>query len=131
MMLIGALIKAIYYIFFGWWFDQKLSRRIHDDLVRDVYTWLGFLFTDYGAKIIPNDQEPPALFDFALVTLSVGDLIFRIFRGRGRCYSEGRLIAKSKRLPRAVNPTERNGFWGKKAGMFSLARHRKGTQGRT
>jgi hypothetical protein len=79
---VGATIKGIYFLFFGWWLDPKMVRKLHEDLVHDVQIWLGFLFTDYGARIIPNVEEPPPLFDYALVTLSVGELAFRIFRGR-------------------------------------------------
>jgi hypothetical protein len=95
LVLIGVVVKAIYYLSFGWWLDPKLTRRLHEDLVSDIHKWLGFLFTDYGARIIPNDQEPPALFDFAMVTLSVGDLVFRIFRGRG----DVTLRVASSRIP--------------------------------
>jgi len=83
LVLIGVVVKAIYYLFFGWWLDPKLTKRDHDQFLSDIHKWLGFLFSDYGATVIPNDKEPPLLFDFALVTLAVGDLIFRIFRDRG------------------------------------------------
>lgn len=100
-LLIGAIIKGIYFLFFGWWLDPKVHRQNHSALVRDVCTYLEFVFTDYGAKFRPNLREPPRLFDFAQVTLSVGDLVFQIFRGRG----EVNLTVASSR-----NPTEFHEF---------------------
>jgi len=93
---LAALIKGIYWLFLGWWLDPKLHRKIHEYLVNDVHKWLAFLFIDYGASITPNQKEPPARFDFALVTLSVGDLIFQIFRGRGDVTLSVASVQKSK-----------------------------------
>jgi hypothetical protein len=83
LVVLRFVIEKSYSLVFGWWLDKRLVSRSNQRFGDDVRRHIAFLFDDYGARIIPNGPEPPASFDFALVTLSVGDLIFRFFRGRG------------------------------------------------
>ena len=57
----------------------------HEDrLARDVQLALRFLFTDHGARIVPNYgvRFPPG-FDYAFVTVALDDVYIRFCRGRG------------------------------------------------
>ena len=83
LIIVMKLLSGIYFVVFKWWLDARLVRKSNEALAREVCKYLGFLFTDYGARFVPNGKDPPAAFDFAQVTLSVGDLIFQICRGRG------------------------------------------------
>jgi hypothetical protein len=64
--------------------DKRLAQRQQDQLAIEIQQNLTFLFTEYGARIVPNTglRFPPG-FDYAIVTVEVGDVLFRFIRGRG------------------------------------------------
>lgn len=80
---LGYVLWALYWILFGWWLDKRLVRRRDEKLAAEIREALSFLFSDYGAIIIPNDRETPASNDFAAATVSVADLILRFYWGLG------------------------------------------------
>ncbi|MGB8768788.1 MAG: hypothetical protein WCC92_04185, partial [Candidatus Korobacteraceae bacterium] len=67
----------LYKLCFGW-HEKRVAKRNEQRFAQDIRTCLAFLFTEHGAKIIPNEGVPfPPLFDAALVTLAVGTLRLR------------------------------------------------------
>jgi hypothetical protein len=77
------VISKIYSLLFG--AADRRSATIHaNQLAGDVRNNLPFLFTEYGAELIPTDSHRfPPPFDYALVTVGLSDLLFRFVRGRG------------------------------------------------
>ncbi len=83
LMVLGFIAKAIYSLFF-WRADKRLAQKHQEMLAASVKAELSFLFNEYDGVIIPNQGVPfPPGFDYAIVTLEVGELLFRFIRGRG------------------------------------------------
>lgn len=76
-------MKSIYTVIWGR-ADKRLALKQQERLATEIQEQLFFLFKDYGARIVPNIgiRFPPP-FDYAVVTLEVGELLFRFVRGRG------------------------------------------------
>jgi hypothetical protein len=83
LVVLKFVVDRVYGILFAGWLDKLMVNRGNGEFLVDIRKYLPFLFHEYGARVLVNDREPPASFDFALVTLSVGDLILRFFRDRG------------------------------------------------
>jgi hypothetical protein len=77
------VFTSIHTLLFAWWLDPLLVKRSNERFAQEIKDNLQFLFTDHRAEVIPNDREPPAAFDFAMLTIAVGDLLFRFLKGRG------------------------------------------------
>jgi len=61
-----------------------MARQSEQRFAEDIRTYLAFLFSEHGAKVIPNQGVPfPPSFDGAYVTVAVGNLRLRFVRGRG------------------------------------------------
>ena len=83
LLLFGFIFGNLYKLCFGW-LDRRLARQNEQRFADDIRSHLSFLFTDYGARIIPNQGTPfPPSFDGAYVTVAVGALQLRFVRGRG------------------------------------------------
>jgi len=83
LLAIGFIFGNLYKLCFGW-YGKRLARRYEQRFADDVRTFLPFLFSEYGAKVIPNEGVPfPPSFDGAYVTVAVGNLLLRFIRGRG------------------------------------------------
>ena len=83
LLLLGFIFGNLYKLCFGW-LDRRLARQNEQRFVDDVRSHLSFLFTEHGAKIIPNQGTPfPPSFDGAYVTVAVGTMQLRFVRGRG------------------------------------------------
>ncbi|MGA7907780.1 MAG: hypothetical protein WCA16_10270 [Candidatus Sulfotelmatobacter sp.] len=77
------VFSNLYKLLFGW-LDKRTSRKNQERFAEDIRAHLSFLFTDHEAKIIPNEGVPfPGSFDNAYVTVAVGTIRLRFFRGRG------------------------------------------------
>jgi hypothetical protein len=83
IIVLAFVLKTGYWLLLGWWLDDRLVRRENERFAQEIRKNMPVLFTQYGAKIIPNDREPPAAFDFAKVMVSVDELLFSLTRGRG------------------------------------------------
>ena len=59
--------------------DARIGAQFISQIQRDF----AFLFTEYAAKIVPNDKEYPPMFDNALVTVVVNVIRFRFVQDRG------------------------------------------------
>ena len=82
-LLLGFIFGNLYKLCFGW-LDRRLARQNEQRFADDLRSHLSFLFTEYGAQIIPNQGTPfPPSFDGAYVTVAVGALQLRFVRGRG------------------------------------------------
>jgi hypothetical protein len=83
LIVVGFIAKTIYALFFGR-ADKRLAQKQQDELANEIQQHLGFLFQEYGGRIIPNTgiKFPPG-FDYAIVTVEAGELLFRFVRGRG------------------------------------------------
>lgn len=93
LMALGFIAKAVYSLFFGR-ADKRLAQKNQEILAASVKAELPFLFNEYGGVIIPNQGVPfPPGFDYAIVTVEVGDTLFRFIRGRGDL--DVRVAAKS------------------------------------
>jgi len=74
---------SLYKLCFGW-LDKRMARQSEQRFAEDIRTYLAFLFSEHGAKVIPNQGVPfPPSFDGAYVTVAVGNLRLRFVRGRG------------------------------------------------
>ena len=79
------VMACIHKVFFSWWLDKRLVR--HNDKIfgERITESLEFLFTDYGAQLVPpNDRGPQPYFDWAQATVVSGDLQFNFTRDRGK-----------------------------------------------
>lgn len=75
--------SGLYRISFEWWLDIPQARRAEARFRHEIRENLSFLFDDEGATIVPNEDAPfPPPFDYALVTVAVGQILFRFVRGR-------------------------------------------------
>jgi hypothetical protein len=83
LMVLGFIAKAVYSLFLGR-ADKRLAQKTQEVLAASVKAELPFLFNEFGGVIIPNEGVPfPPGFDYAIVTVEVGELLFRFIRGRG------------------------------------------------
>ena len=85
LLMLRFVFGNLYNLCFGW-FDKRLARQREQCFAQDIRTYLGFLFLEQGANVIPNEGVPfPPSFDgaYVTVTVAVGDLRLRFVRGRG------------------------------------------------
>jgi hypothetical protein len=80
---LGFLLSVLYSLLFRWWLDKLMVKKGNEKFAEEIRETLPFLFSAYGAQVIPNDREPRASFDFAYVTVSMSGLILRFCRGLG------------------------------------------------
>jgi hypothetical protein len=95
---LGFILWGLYWILFGWWLDKRLVKKGNEKFAAQICHVLPFLFSDYGAVIIPNDQETTAANDFAQATVSVGGLILRFCRGLGEISIDVSSVRHAKEL---------------------------------
>ena len=83
LLVLGFVFGNFYKLCFGW-LDKRTATQNEQRFAEDVRTYLAFLFSEHGAKVIPNEGVPfPPGFDGAYVTVAVGNLRLRFVRGRG------------------------------------------------
>jgi hypothetical protein len=83
LLVLRFVFGNLYKLCFGW-LDRRMARQNERRFVEDIHTYLAFLFSEYGAKVILNEGVPfPPSFDGAYVTVAVGNLRLRFVRGRG------------------------------------------------
>jgi hypothetical protein len=84
LVLLRFVLENGYGLLFGRWLDKRLARKDERRLARDIKESLWFLFSEFGARIVPNEGvKGPPPFDYAVVTVSTADLSFKFVRGRG------------------------------------------------
>lgn len=79
---IGAIVSPVYKLAFGPLGERshrKGEKRLQDEIRKN----LPWLFERYEAKVIPNTQNYPRAFDYAVVTVALGNILIRFVRGRG------------------------------------------------
>ncbi len=78
-----VLFVGIYRLLFSWWLDTKsYSQKLRNRFAAEIQERLSCLFSDYGARIIPNAEEYPQAFDYTAVTMAVDGMLLRFIRGR-------------------------------------------------
>jgi hypothetical protein len=83
LLVVGFVFGNLYKLCFGW-LDRRMARQGEQRFAQDIHKYLAFLFSEHGAKVIPNEGVPfPPSFDGAYVTVAVGNLLLRFVRGRG------------------------------------------------
>ena len=83
LIVLRFVFGNLFKLCFGW-LDKRMARQNEQRFAEEIRTHLSFLFTEYGAQIIPNEGVPfPPSFDGAYVTLAVGTVRLRFLRGRG------------------------------------------------
>jgi hypothetical protein len=82
----GVMI-GVHRVFFSWWLDKRLARRNDKVLGQQIREDLEFLFTVYGAQLVPNAKETPPYFDWAQATVVTSDLRFNFTRDRGTIFA--------------------------------------------
>ena len=81
--LLRAILSPTYDLLFGW-LDRRLARKGEQKLAQDVRDAIPYLFREHQGHIVPNQGVPfPPGFDYAFVTVAVGDILIRFCRGRG------------------------------------------------
>jgi hypothetical protein len=79
----GGLFIGGYKLFFSWWLDPKTHRKNHEQFEQEIRNRVSCLFTNYGGQIVPNNQDYPQAFDYAVITVAVDTMLLRFVRGRG------------------------------------------------
>lgn len=80
--LLMFILKPIW-LLFGL-LDRPLARRHERKLRLDIAEAMPFLFQEQHARIVPNEGVPfPPGFDYAFVTVEIGNMLIRFCRGRG------------------------------------------------
>lgn len=83
LVVLGFIFGNFYKYCFGW-LDRRAARANEQCFADEIRTHLPFLFSERGAKVIPNVGTPfPPSFDGAYVTVAVGNLHLRFIQGRG------------------------------------------------
>ena len=81
LLVLVFIFGNIYKLCFGW-LDKRIARKNEERFADEIRAHLSFLFTEYGAHRTPNEGVPfPLPFDGACVTVAVGTLYLRFFRG--------------------------------------------------
>jgi hypothetical protein len=73
-------VVGTYRVFFAWWLDNVLARQAEKRLRNRVSHGLAFLFTEHGARFVPNDAVYRG---GKVVTLEVDGLLVRAAHDRG------------------------------------------------
>lgn len=82
LLALGFVFGNLYKLCFSW-LDERMTRKNELRFAEDIRACLTFLFSEHGAKVIPNEGVPfPPSFDGAYVTVAVGNLHLRFVRGR-------------------------------------------------
>jgi hypothetical protein len=84
LLLLRFVVDSVYAALFAWWRDDLLIRKSNKEFLADIRRFLGFLFNECNAQILPNHRDPPAYFDWALVTISIDSIILKFLRDRER-----------------------------------------------
>ncbi len=83
LLVLGFVFGNLYKLCFDW-LDKRMARQNEQRFAEDIRTYLAFLFSEHGAKVVPNEGVPfPPSFDGAYVTVAVGNLRLRFVRRRG------------------------------------------------
>jgi hypothetical protein len=82
-LVLGFVFGNLYNLCFGE-LDKRMARQTEQRFAEDIRNYLAFLFSEHGARVIPNEGVPfPPSFDGAYVTVAIGNLRLRFIRGRG------------------------------------------------
>jgi hypothetical protein len=80
---IGFLFVNTYKLLLGWWLEPLSVRKSDARLAEEVQNKLSFLFSEHGARIVPNEGRLRRGMDFAYATLEVGNFRLHLITGRG------------------------------------------------
>lgn len=80
---IGFLFVNTYKLLFGWWLEPLSGRKSDARLAEEIQNKLSFLFSEHGARIVPNEGRLRRGMDFAYTTIEVGNLRLHFITGRG------------------------------------------------
>lgn len=69
--------------FFDGRFEKRYAQRLNDQFAAEIQERVPILFTDFGARIVPNTEDHPRAFDFAAVTVAVDRMLLLFTRSRG------------------------------------------------
>ena len=78
--LVGGILRAIS---LGPLIDRRVANSNRAQFVAEVQEYLGFLFAEHGARIVPNDLDPPLIMDLAKVTIALDQFKIAVTQGRG------------------------------------------------
>jgi hypothetical protein len=83
LLLARFVLRPLSKLFFGG-VSRHLAKKHERQLAQDIHDALPFLFTEHKGSIVLNEAVPfPPSFDYAFVTVGLGDLFLRFSRGRG------------------------------------------------
>jgi hypothetical protein len=82
-LVFGGLFIGGYKLLFSWWLDPRTHRKNQEQFEREIKNRISCLFTNYGAQLVPNDQDYPRVFDYAVITVAIDTMLLRFVRGRG------------------------------------------------
>jgi hypothetical protein len=80
---IGFLFVNTYKLLFGWWLEPLSGRKSNARLAEEIENKLSFLFSEHGARIVPNEGRLRRGMDFAYTTIEVGNFRLHFITGRG------------------------------------------------
>jgi hypothetical protein len=83
LLALRFIFGKLYSLLFGR-LDIRTASKNQERLAHDVRANLSFLFSEHGARIVLNEgvRFPPPM-DYAVVTLSIGNMFLRFVRGDG------------------------------------------------
>ena len=83
LLALRFIFGKLYSLLFGR-LDIRAASKNQERLAHDVRASLSFLFSEHGARIVLNEgvRFPPPM-DYAVVTLSIGNMFLRFVRGDG------------------------------------------------
>ena len=80
LLALAFAFKIIHKICFAWWLDPWLQRRRNQSLCDDVQANLYFLYS--GGQLITEKRPAILPFDYAIVRIIFGNIVFCFTRGR-------------------------------------------------
>ncbi len=69
--------------FLGGRFEKRASDRLRQQFAKEIQESVPSLFSDFGARVVPNLEEYSPAFDYAAVTVTVDGILLLFIRGRG------------------------------------------------
>jgi hypothetical protein len=81
LRVIGFVVKTLYWVLGGWWFDKRFNAAQQKRLVQEVEKDFWILFAQHNGRIVANEHTEH-LGNWPIVTVAAEGLLFRFIRAR-------------------------------------------------
>jgi hypothetical protein len=82
VVVIGFLVKGLYWLIVGWWFEPRYDKRQREKLEKSVRNEFSFLFVKHQARILSTTE----LHGWPVVTVFSEGLLIQFLRWRDECH---------------------------------------------